>query len=307
MRAAHVKYTHLMEIDLDALVKSWERSLRAERKSPDTIRTYTTGARFYLRWCRETGWAPTLTHDTVTEWVTALLDEGKAPATVVARLRGVRRFSAWLAAKGEIGHDDLVSVKPPQLDEPLVPSITTEQVAALLATCTGKEFHQVRDRAVIRFMTETGIRASELTNMELDDIDLDRRRAVIIRGKGGRGRLVGFSPQCCAAVDDYLRLRRRHRLAASPALWLGADGRRLGYWGLYNSLRRRGESIGLKDFHPHILRHTSAVTWLRKGGSPTGLMAQAGWQSVDMLRRYIRAAEAELAAEEADRLDLGDM
>ena len=58
--------------------------------------------------------------------------------------------------------------------------------------------------------------------------------------------------------------------------------------------------------HPHRLRHTGAVRWLSKGGSPTGLMAVAGWTSLDMLRRYIKAAESGLAAEESRRLDLGD-
>jgi integrase len=93
----------------------------------------------------------------------------------------------------------------------------------------------------------------------------------------------------------------------TEAFRLGESGRAFGYYGLYHTISRRGALIGMDHLHPHQLRNTSAVRWRKKGGSPTGLMAQAGWASVDMLRRYIRAAESELAAEEADRLHLGDI
>ena len=226
----------------------------------------------------------------------------------MSRQAAVRRFSKWLARKDHIPADLLRDLERPKLDEPALMPLTDAQLRTLLATCKGKDFHHVRDRAVIMLMFETGLRADELVSMTTDDVNLDARLAVIRRGKGGKGRLVRFSPQCNAALDDYVHARRRHHLApGSDAFWLGARGREFGYYGLYNTVKRRGALIGLPDLHPHQLRSTSAVRWLRKGGSPTGLMAQAGWASVDMLRRYIKAAESELAAEEADRLALGDI
>lgn len=242
----------------------------------------------------------------MTAWTAALLDAGKAANTVIARQKGVRRFSAWLATKDEIPRDQLTGLRSPKADDPIVPDLTSAQLAALLATCKGKEFHDVRDRAIIRFMTETAARASEVIHMEKPDVNLAAGVGIIRRGKGGAGRVVPFSPQCGAAIDDYLRLRKRHPLAATPPLWLGGRGRGLAYDGLYAALQRRGEAAGMPDMHPHRLRHTGAVRWLKKGGSPTGLMAVAGWTSLDMLRRYIKAAESDLAAEESRRLDLGD-
>ena len=66
----------------------------------------------------------------------------------------------------------------------------------------------------------------------MDDIDLRHERAVIRRGKGGKGRVVPFGPQTARALDRYLRLRRAHRLAGTPALWLGERGRGFSYYGL---------------------------------------------------------------------------
>lgn len=296
-----------MEPDLRQLLASWRRHLEAEHKSPHTLKTYTDGVTYFLAWCEAEGRPAVLDEDTVVDWINSLHRAGKTPATAVSRQAAVRRFSKWLARKGYADADQLRDLERPKLDETALVPLTDAQLRQLLATCKGKEFHHVRDLAVIMLMFETGLRADELVSMTVDDVNLDARLAVIRRGKGGKGRLVRFSPQCNAAIDDYVHQRRRHHLAPGDAFWLGARGREFGYWGLYHAIRRRGAAVGMPDLHPHQLRSTSAVRWLRKGGSPTGLMAQAGWASVDMLRRYIRAAESELAAEEADRLALGDI
>ena len=293
--------------DLPSLLDSWMLDLRAQRKSDDTRKSYADGVRAYLSWCAAQKREPDLSRASVTTFTAWLLDAGKSPATALSRQKGVRRFSAWLAAEGEIPADDLTGIKPPSLDEAAVEPLTPAQLSALLATCRPvKEFRHVRDEAIIRLMSETGARASEVTGMEVPDVNLQAMLAVIRRGKGGKGRVVPFGPQCGASIDRYLRARKRHPLAGTPRLWLGERRKGLSYSGLYVTLERRGRAAGIADMHPHKLRNTMAVRWLRKGGSAPGLMAVAGWSSIDMLRRYIKAAESDLAAEESRRLDLGD-
>jgi integrase len=74
-----------------------------------------------------------------------------------------------------------------------------------------------------------------------------------------------------------------------------------------DALKQRAEEAGVRNFHPHRLRHTAAVRWLASGGSETGLMAQSGWASRKMIDRYVRTAAEELASVEFDRLGLGDL
>lgn len=69
----------------------------------------------------------------------------------------------------------------------------------------------------------------------------------------------------------------------------------------------RARRAGIPGFHPHILRHTAAHRWLAAGGSEGGLMAVAGWTRPDMLARYPQARASERAAEEARRLNLGEL
>ncbi|HEX2301360.1 MAG TPA: site-specific integrase [Pseudonocardiaceae bacterium] len=187
-----------------------------------------------------------------------------------------------------------------------MPRLTDEQCRALIRACAGKEFRDRRDEAIVRFMLEAIVRAGEVVAMSTADVDLGRGLAIVRRGKGGKGRPVPFGPQTGRAIDRYLRLRRGHRLADTPALWLGDRGKGLGYDGLYAALCYRAELAAIPDFHPHVTRHTAAQRWLSAEGSEGGLMGVAGWTRRDMIDRYTRATASERAAEEARRLGLGD-
>ena len=293
--------------DFGALLDSFLLHLRAERKSPQTVKTYGDGVRGFLRWCAAEGIPPALDPPTADKWVASLLDAGAEASTARSRQLALRRFSAWLAAEGEIDADELARLRPPRLDVKAVHPLSDVQLRALLAACKGPDLRDKRDEAIIRLMTETGARAGEVLALDVADVDLAAGTAVIHRGKGGKARRVPFGPRTGSAVDRYLRARRRHRLAATPALWLGDRGREFGYHGLRDTLRYRAERAGISGFHPHQLRHTAAHRWLAAGGSEGGLMAVAGWTRPDMLLRYTKARAEQRAADEARKLNLGDL
>jgi len=294
-------------VDLAALLPSWELSLRAERKSPQTVKSYGDGVRAFLRWCDEHGHSPALERDLMKGFVADLLEAGAEPSTARSRQLGVRRFSAWLAEEGEIDDDPLLGLKAPKLDSKVTDSLTDDELRRLLKACVGKEFRDRRDEAIVRLMAETGMRAGEVIGLSIGDVDLIRGLATVRRGKGGKGRLAPFGPQTGRTVDRYLRARRTHRLADMPALWLGDRGKSLEYYGLHRALKHRAELAGLPKFHPHLLRHTAASRWLAAGGSEGGLMAVAGWSSREMLDRYVKSTAAERAAAEARGLNLGEL
>lgn len=293
--------------DLAALLPSWELALRAERKSPATVTTYTVGVRQYLAWCARADRPAVLSRSGVTGWVAAMFDAGAQPATARARQLAVRRFSAWLAEEGEIDADPLLGLRAPKLDVQVVEPLTDDELRALLKACAGPAMYDRRDEALVRLMVETGMRAGETVALTVPDVDLLAGTALVRRGKGGKGRVVPFGSQSARALDRYLRMRRTHRLAAGPALWLGDRGKSFTYDGLHRALGQRARAAGLVGFHPHKLRHTAAHRWLAAGGSEGGLMAVAGWTRPDMLLRYTRAQASARAAEEARTLNLGEL
>jgi integrase/recombinase XerD len=293
--------------DLRGLLDSFLLHLRAERKSGQTVKTYGDGIRAYLTWCEAERIPPALDAPTVNTWVASLLDGGAEAATARSRQLAVRRFSAWLAAEGEIEADQLARLRPPKLDAKAIHPLSDEQLVALLAACKGPDLRDKRDEAIIRLMTETGARAGEILALAVADVDLAARTALIRSGKGGKARRVPFGPRTGAAIDRYLRARRRHRLASTPVLWLGQGGKQFSYYALRETLRYRAELAGIEGMHAHLLRHTAAHRWLAAGGSEGGLMAMAGWTRPDMLLRYTEARAEQRAADEARKLNLGDL
>jgi site-specific recombinase XerD len=300
--------------ELAGLVPSWTLHLRAERKTDGTIRTYLAGVTPYLAWCEAGGRVP-LARPSLQAWVTELLEGGSSAATAKTRMMGVRHFTRWLADEGEIPEDPFVRMKPPKVDEPVVPVLTDDQLRALVKACEAPpgetsglpSLRHRRDEAIVRLLAEAGLRAGECIALTVDDVDLVAMTAVVRRGKGGKGRTVPFGTTTAKAIDRYKRVRRLHKLAARPELWLGDRGRLLAYNGLYWALGQRAAAAGIEGFHPHMLRHTSADRWLAAGGSETGAMAVHGWSSPDMLQRYGRANREQRAIDEARRLDRGEL
>lgn len=296
-----------MTAALDDLIPSWQIALKAQRLADDTIRHYAEGARLYLRWCEKTGTQAELTKSAVQEFLADMLEGGAAPTTARARWSALKRFSWWLAKEGERPADDLLGLVPPKIDTKVTNPLTDDELRDLIKVCRGNAFRERRDEALIRFMAETGIRAGECLALHIDDVDAARGVAIVQRGKGGKGRIVPFGPQTAAALDRYRRIRAAHRLADTTAYWLGDRSRTFGYNGLWRAIDYRARLAGIEKMHPHRLRHTAASRWLAAGGSEGGLMAVAGWSNHDMLRRYVAATASSRAADEARRLNLGDM
>jgi site-specific recombinase XerD len=304
----------LADVEMQMLLDSWILRLRAARKSQHTIDSYRQGVTKFFRWAGERGIAPRPTERAVAEFVLDLRDEGAASSTVANRFASLQMFSKFLHSVGEVDVDELAGLAKPRIDDVMVDPLSRDEIVAMIQACQPakgarrtytQEFTDRRDEAVIRFMAEATARAREVTGMKVATTKILEGTAMLF-GKGSRERMVPFSPYTAVAIDNYLRLRRRHKYAASAYLWLGVGRPQWDYPGLYYALRGRAEAAGVEGFHPHRLRHTAADGWLEAGGSEGGLMTVAGWKDHTMLRRYTRRRAAIRAIDEARKLNLGD-
>ncbi|MFC8464777.1 tyrosine-type recombinase/integrase [Streptomyces sp. NPDC057250] len=161
-----------------------------------------------------------------------------------------------------------------------------------------RDFERVRDHAIIRVLTE-GLRAEELLNLRVQDLDLPGHTLVVVPLKGDRnstdGRVIPLQPKTVKALIRYLRVRSEHALAdpenpnATASLWLGTRSRRpLRYMGLYRMVKKRAAEAGYDPdaVTPHSFCHTWADDLLSAGVSGENVMAVRGWKSPAMLRRY---------------------
>lgn len=240
-----------------AMIDSFELHLRAERKSPKTIRIYIEAALWfaaeYLIPAGLSDWADVRARH-VQEWTVILLGR-YTDQYANNQFRALQQFFKWYATEDpdEPRPNAMANLRPPKLGSKVVPVFTDDELAALLASCKGSGYRNRRDYAIISIFKDTGMRLSELAGLDTDDVTLKEREATIT-GKGDKQRTVKFTYETARALDRFMRERAKHPLARMSALWLGLRGP-MTPSGIYQMIERRGIEVGVEVF-PHKFRHT---------------------------------------------------
>lgn len=281
--------------------------LRAQHLAAGTLTRYGQAVDLFARWLVDNGHpadVASLTRGNITSWLAEQSARLKRN-TVRNRYKGLARFCRFLLDEGEIDEHPMRTIEIPKAEAPLVPVFDDDDLAALIKACTGKRWQDRRDEAIVRVLTDCGIRIGELRGLTVDGLDLRRERAIVM-GKGDKERPIYFSPRTTRALDRWVRARRSHPRASSPALFLSERGA-LSDNGVRWILRQRVEQAGLDGrANPHRFRHTWAHDFLLAGGQQGDLKQLAGWTSDVMLARYGASAADVRAMEAARRMRRGD-
>nr|MCH9728526.1 site-specific tyrosine recombinase XerD [Actinomycetes bacterium] len=205
-------------------------------------------------------------------------------------VRGLHRFAA---AEGIASLDVAREVKPPTPSRRLPKSLTVDEVLALIDAAGGDSEADgpltLRNRALLELLYSTGARISEAVGLDLDDIDI-HARSVLLRGKGGKQRLIPIGRPAVSALDAYL-VRGRPDLASRgrgmPAIFLNARGGRLSRQSAWQVLQDSAERAGITaTVSPHVLRHSFATHLLDGGADVRVVQELLGHASVTTTQIY---------------------
>lgn len=243
--------------------------------------------------------------------------------TLTAYVRVIKSFLNWCLL------DDLYSehmraaavgrIKKPKMVEPVIEAFTAEQVTALFKACDQEESEhlQLRDRAILSVLLDSGIRANELVTMTIGNVSLDAKDPHIrILGKGPKWGEVGLGEQARRALQKYIRLYREPTVAyelkqqnrnLSPSqlaqvqrqvmskalVFVNRGGHPLTPGGLYQIIKRLGQWAGIEGVRcsPHTLRHTFSVMFMQNGGDIYRLSKLLRHTSVAVTEKYLKSLQ----------------
>ena len=234
------------------------------------------------------------------EDVTAFLEElrarGLSPRSVARATASLRSFQRFLVEEGICERLPMADLPTPRHVQRLPKVLTQEEAALLLDQPIVEDPAGLRDRAILETLYGTGIRISELTGLDVEDMDLGEREMRVM-GKGSRERVVPVGDAAAAALRDYLS-KGRPKLEKSRvqrALFLNQRGGRLtrqGAWGLVKKYARR---VGLEEkMTPHTLRHSCATHLLENGANLRYIQELLGHASISTTQIYTHVSRGKI-------------
>ena len=295
--------TGTLELEVEAFLDE----LRTGRRlSPNTLDAYARDLADYLAFARRHGvgdWSRA-SAALVDGYFASLLRRGLSSATVARRRSALRGFHRTLVRGAGEGADPLAALPPARRERKLPHALPIADIERLLAQTgsargrPGKEPLRLRDRALLELAYASGLRVSELCQLERTRVHF-AERTVTVLGKGGKQRTVPFGRAAEAALREYLE-RARPALVKRPAprqdaVFLNARGGRLGRMGFWKILRGYARAAGLtRRVHPHALRHSFATHLLQGGADLRVVQELLGHASVTTTAIYTHLDRAYL-------------
>jgi integrase/recombinase XerC len=224
------------------------------------------------------------------------LGESHTSGGVHAYWRAIRAIVRFLVREEAIDRNPLDKMRSPKLDQELLDPVPLETISALLETCD-KSILGKRDKAIILTLLDTGLRAGEMTALNIGDIDLNDGSVTVYKSKGRKGRFSFVGRRARKAIAAYLRTRQED--GSHQPLWLSyqRDGERtrLQYDGLRDIVRRRAKQAGVAPPSLHGFRRSFAITMLRNGADLVSLSRMMGHGSLPVLTRYLKQIKEDLS------------
>ena len=297
------------------LTQLFEDFLLAKRSagcSEKTVSWYQDNLRAYLKFLQTDGSLPVLRDfgaGGVRRYIVHLQDrrnkyegnrlrrtaqEALSTHTVFGHAATLKAFASWLAAEGYTQGNALQGVPQPKKRKTVVSALSQDEISKLLAAVPKHTAMGTRDRAIFITMLDTGLRASELCDLQLRDTHLDEGYLKVL-GKGDKERIVPIGASATRAILRYREFFRPEPARPSiENLFLSVHSESMTPGALRDLARRWAAKAGIKQVNVHKLRHSFALQYLLAGGDAFSLQRILGHTSMEMTRNYVNMLSDDL-------------
>jgi site-specific recombinase XerD len=283
-------------------LRAFDAALRARGMAEKTRKAYGTDVAQLAEWAEASGLGPLeLTPRMVRRFAGVLSERGMSKSSVARKLAAIRAFHRNLVQRGELEANPAELVASPKRDQYLPRVLKPAETARVIDAIPAGAPLDLRDAAIFEVAYGAGLRAEELVNLDVSDLDPDAEE-LRVTGKGSKTRIVPLGEPAWRALARYLDLARPKLAATSddgrraePALFLSKRGRRLSTSDVRRRLRvstqRAGTGPGVS---PHTLRHSFATHLLEGGADLRAIQELLGHASISTTQTYTRIESGRL-------------
>lgn len=280
---------------MEALVQRFVNFLeRDKRLSMNTLQSYRRDIEQYFNYLHEINLQNISNSNktTVIAYLLYLQKKGRATSTISRNLASIRSFYQYITKNKLIDHDPTAELESPKVEKKLPQILSPEEVELLLDQPQCVDLKGYRDKAMLELLYATGIRVSELIQLDTQDLNIDL--AYIKCNKGTRERMIPIGSMAIAALKEYLSKSRPLLIQNNDekALFVNINGGRLtrqGFWKIIKQYKNQAQIS--KDITPHTLRHSFAAHLLENGADLRSIQEMLGHSDISSTQIYAQIAK----------------
>ena len=267
-----------------------------KRASANTLSSYLRDVTQYLHWLEGEGVPPEQAAQKDVESYTRFLSaKGKSAATVTRSLASLKSFYSYLIAEGRVSVNPARGLAPAKVERKLPHILTSKEVELFLEQPECTDAKGCRDHAMLELLYATGIRVSELIDLDMEHLSLS---GGFLRCVGkGKERIIPLYPAAVKALGDYLRDVRPQLVEdeTETALFVNMNGKRMSRQGFWKIIKHYQEKAGIKkEITPHTLRHSFAAHLLENGADLRSIQEMLGHADISSTQIYAQLVKQKL-------------
>ena len=259
-------------------------------KSLNTVESYKRDVTQYISYLDGTGVTDisSTTKTTVLSYLLYLQKEGRASSTVSRTLASLRSYYLFMMQNGVVKSNPTSNLEAPHVEKKIPKILSGEEVELLLEQPKNCDNKGIRDKAMLELLYATGIRVSELINLDVSDVNVPMS---FVRCKGGKKeRIIPMGHQAKDALENYINNVRKYMVKDEneTALFVNCSGARLSRQGFWKLIKYYQHIAGIEtDITPHTLRHSFAAHLLENGADLHSIQEMMGHADISTTQMYL--------------------